>query len=163
MAVNTKTVQKRYLRFSTLADVVAEADRLAAADRAGKLRQMGNWNIGQIFNHLATWATYPYDGYPPELSNPPWFVRVFLKLKKKSYLHGKMPQGVRIPGLKEGTLGMDPIGTEDGLKKLKGAMKRLEEAPPKRANPIFGPISHEDWKNINLRHAELHMGFLQPL
>lgn len=162
MSVNTKTVQKRHLRFNSLSEVIAEADRLAAAEKAGKLKQLGNWSIDQILNHLASWANYPFDGYPPEL-NPPWFVRFILKFKKNSYLHDKLPAGVRIPGIKEGTVGMDAIGTDAALKKLRAAMKRLDESMPTRPNPIFGKITHDEWKCINMRHAELHMGFLQPL
>lgn len=163
MPVDTKTVHKRPLRFNTLSDVIAEADRLAAAEKAGKLKQLGNWSLDQILNHLATWANFPFDGYPPELSNPPWIIKLILKFKKKSFMQGKMPQGVRIPGIKAGTVGMDAIGTENAIKKLRASLTRLDETQPKRPNPIFGPMSHDDWKCINIRHAELHMGFLQPL
>jgi|ERR1043165_9724714 hypothetical protein len=161
--INTKSVQIRRLRFNTIAELQAEADRLAAAHRAGKIKQLGNWTTGQVFNHLASWASYPYDGYPQQLGKPPWFIRFILNLKRKTYLYKGMPQGVRIPGLKEGTMATEIIGIEEGYSKLQSALKRLDAAPPTINNPIFGPLTHEDWKRINMRHAELHMGFLQPL
>ena len=39
---------------------------------------------------------------------------------------------------------------------------RLDARPPDAPNPIFGRLTHDEWKAINLRHAELHMGFLHP-
>lgn len=31
-----------------------------------------------------------------------------------------------------------------------------------QASPIFGKLSHEQWVNLHLKHAELHLGFLDP-
>jgi hypothetical protein len=28
------------------------------------------------------------------------------------------------------------------------------------ANPSMGPLSHEQWVEVHLRHAELHLSFL---
>jgi len=53
------------LRFSNHEDLWREIDRIAAADRAGRLRRTGNWTAGQTFGHLAAWTNFPYDGYPP--------------------------------------------------------------------------------------------------
>src|SRR5215468_5699248 len=66
--VNTKKVTgRRSLRFSTIDDVLADADRIAAADRAGTLKRLGNWTPGTIFTHVANWSSYPFDGYPEAL------------------------------------------------------------------------------------------------
>lgn len=161
-SIDTKHVQRRNLRFGSLAEVIAEAERIAAADRAGNLTRLGNWTPGQILSHLAAWASYPYDGYPSELGKPPWIIKVILKLKKKQFLNGSLPQGVRIPKTKHGTFGMDDVTTDEGLARLKKALNRLDAAPPSTPNVIFGPISHDEWRRLNMRHAELHMGFLKP-
>jgi hypothetical protein len=161
--INTKSVQIRRLRFNSIAEVQAEADRIAAAEKSGKLKQLGNWSSGQIFNHLASWASFPYDGYPKELRKPPLFIRIMLSFKKKAFLHDKMPQGVRIPGLQHGTVATEVVAIDEAHAKLKAALKRLDERAPETPNPVFGPLPHDDWKRINMRHAELHMGFLQPL
>ena len=29
-------------------------------------------------------------------------------------------------------------------------------------HPIFGKLTHDEWIAINLRHAELHLGFQVP-
>lgn len=163
MTVNTKrTAEFRTLKFASIAEVRREVERLGEAGRAGSLRCSGNWTAGQTFGHLATWISYPYDGYPPELQNPPWLIKVILKCKKKTLMRGPMPRGVRIPKLKGGTMGTEPLTPEEGLSRLLRELDRLEAAPPSRPNPIFGPLSHDEWKTMHIRHAELHLGFLHP-
>ena len=39
-------------------------EQLAAAEREGRLRSVGNWTLGQTLGHLAAWADYSYDGVP---------------------------------------------------------------------------------------------------
>ena len=161
-AINTKNVQRRELRFNSIAEVLAEAERLTSAEKAGKLKLLGNWSAGQVFGHLAAWANYPYDGYPSTLGRVPGWIKFILKFKKNTYLNDKLPQGIRIPKIEGGTTAIEALPTEEGLARLRKAMQRLESAAPTRDNPIFGPMTHEEWKKIQMRHAELHMGYLQP-
>ena len=44
----------------------------------------------------------------------------------------------------------------------KSVFAKLDKTPPATPNVIFGPLTHEEWKAINLRHAELHLGFVHP-
>ena len=37
---------------------------------------------------------------------------------------------------------------------------RLRRSAPKDPNPLFGRLTHEQWVQLNLRHAELHLGNL---
>lgn len=152
----------RVLRLSTPDDVLAEAMRIADADRAGRLRQGGNWAAGQSFGHLATWINFAYDGYPPELRTM-WIIRVFAKLLlKKKFIKGPMRPGVRIPGVKGGTVATAPMSTEQGMDMLRKAWARLAAVAPHAPNPLIGPLTHDEWKRLHLRHAELHLGFLHP-
>lgn len=156
-----KVTDRRKLRFQSSRELLADAERIAAAERSGRLRRTGNWTAGQAFGHLAAWASYPYDGYPPQL-RAPWFIKLIIRLKKKQFLQGQMPSGVRIPKVEGGTAGTEPLPLDDGLLKLRQAWERLDARPPDAPNPIFGRLTHDEWKAINLRHAELHMGFLHP-
>lgn len=151
----------RTLRFSSLADVKREADRIAEAERAGRLVRRGNWTAGQTFNHIATWINFALDGYPKQL-RPPWLIKVLMRMQKKRFLRGPMPRGVRIPGVEGGTLGTEDVPLEEGLAKLHAALDRLERTPPQGPNPVFGMMTHEEWKTANIRHAELHLGYLDP-
>lgn len=160
--ISTKSVtDRRNLQFESLEQLRNDVNRLAQSERGGRLRASGNWSLGQACGHLASWIELPYEGYPPEL-NPPWIVRAIVKLRKNSYLNKRMPPGVRIPGIQGGTLGTEPMATDAGVARLDAALKRLAAGPPAVPNIIFGPLTHEEWKRLNLRHAELHLSFFHP-
>ncbi len=160
--INTRSVRdRRQLSFCTLADLRREIDRIAEADRAGRLRCAGNWTAGQAFGHLATWINFALDGYPPDL-RPPLLVKLLLRTQKKRFLRGPLPRGVRLPKVEGGTLGAEPLPLDEGLARLRNAIDRLERTAPTVPNPIFGPMTHDEWIQGHLRHAELHLGCLHP-
>ena len=104
---------------------------------------------------------FGYEGYPFKL--PPFFIRWILRRKVKQYLSTGMPAGARIPGVVAGTYGVDELPTEEGAVRLRKAFSRLKAGEPCRHDsPAFGPMNHQDRISLNLRHAELHFGFLQP-
>lgn len=161
MPVDTaKITDRRPLRFNSIADIRRDLDAVEAGHRAGTLRTSGNWSAGQNLAHLAAFINYAYDGYPKELSNPPWYIRLVLKLMKKRFLYKGLPVGVKIPGIKAGTVGQDDVSVEEGLTRLRSALARLEAAPPDRPNPIFGLLSHPEWMSMHCRHCELHLSFV---
>lgn len=161
--VNTaKVTDYRKLRFTSIDQLLAEIDRIVAADAKGTLRRTGNWTPGQIFNHLATWINYGYEGFPAK-ANPPWFVKIILKWKKPTYIRNGMPRGVKIPGIQGGTLGIDPMSTEEGARRLREALTRLKNREPARFHsPAFGPVPEEERLEMQFRHAECHLGYLHP-
>jgi hypothetical protein len=160
IAVNTgKVVGRRMLRFESIEQAMAEAERLAAAERAGRLRQLGNWTLGQTLGHLAAWTVYGYTGAP---LNVPFFIRWFLRLRKRRILYGPMRSGVRIPGVEGGTLATEPVPLEVGWGRFRRAMERLKVEAPTAPSPVFGRLTHEESIALNLRHMELHLGFLFP-
>jgi hypothetical protein len=160
MAINTKKAPRRSLRFSSIDEALAEIDRIVVAENAGTLRATGNWTAGQVFNHIATWLNFTWEGFPPSV-NPPWFVCAILRLMRKRYIYKPTGAGVKIPGLPGGTLAFEPISTEEGARKLKAALMRLKSGEPaKHHSPAFGPMTEEQRVQFQLRHCELHMSFL---
>lgn len=160
--IDTKAVKdRRTLRFDSVRQAVAEAERCAAAEAEGRLRRLGNWELGQILGHLAFWASAPFDGYPV-LRKPPLPVRVLMPLFKRRFLKRTLPAGFRIPGVEGGTFGIEPRTTEDGLARMRHSFERLGRTDPACRNPVLGPLTHAEWIAINLRHAELHLGFVVP-
>ena len=157
-----KVTDRRALKFNSVGDLRADLESLDRAQSSRALRTTGNWTPGQVFGHLASFIEFAYDGYPKELQNPPWFIRQILKLMKKRYLYGKLPVGIKIPGIKDGTVGIDALPFAAGLTRLRAALARLDAAPPDKPNPIFGPLSHPEWIALHCRHAELHLSFLHP-
>lgn len=157
--VNTKTAEFRELHFQTLDDALAEARRIAQADRGGTLRRTGNWTAGQVFGHLAAWVGYGFDGHSLK---PPWFIKFILRMQKKKFLTRVTHRGVSIPGVEGGTLAREVFPTEEGLARLEAAYERLRAAAPTIPNVLFGHMTHDEWIRLHLRHAELHMGYLWP-
>lgn len=151
--------RRRPLWFERLDDILTEANRLAAAEQGGTLVQNGNWTLGQILGHLAGWMNFAFDGYPREI-HAPLPVRLILKLFQKRILTGGMMAGVKIRGTKDGTVANEIIPTDEGLRRLGPAIERLKAQSPVILNPAFGHLTHDEWIALNLRHAELHLGFL---
>lgn len=156
-----KVTGRRTLEFTTPAEVIAEIERLVAAQRMGKLQKLGNWQLGTTLNHLAEFIDYAYIGFPPDL-NPPWFIKVILRLRKQSFLYRPMPVGVRIPGLQGGTKAFHELSVDEGATRCLHLWRRLATEPPTLAHPIFGKLTHQEWIAGHLRHAELHLSFYIP-
>jgi hypothetical protein len=154
-----KVATRRRLKFESIDQVLAEVDRLAEAERSGKLARVGNWSLGQTLGHLACWAEYSYAGIPMKT---PFFIRWILRSRKQKFIHEPMHAGVKIPGIKGGTLATDPMPLDDSLERVRRALARLKSEPPTLVHPIFGVLTHDEWIEINLRHAELHLGFQVP-
>jgi Protein of unknown function (DUF1569) len=154
-----KVPGRRILRFESIDQVMADVERLAEAQRAGRLRQLGNWTLGQTLRHLACWAEYSYTGTPLKV---PLLLRWILRFRKRKFLYEPMRAGARIPGVPGGTLATEPTPLEDGLGRLRRVMERLKAEAPTKPHAILGPLSHDEWIAMHLRHAELHLGFFVP-
>ncbi len=157
--VDTGKVQgRRQIVFADLDAVLADIEMLVAAEHAGKLKKLGNWTLGQACGHIATWMDYPYDGYPKDI-NPPWFIKFLVGFKRKEYLSGKMPAGMKIPKIEGGTKGIEPLTTEEGVGRLRRSIERMKKSVPAIPNPLFGPLTHLEWQAMNRGHAQLHLSF----
>ena len=154
-----KSPAYRKLRFDSVEACIADVRQILAAADAGKLSTTGNWTPGEIMTHLANWIDYAYVGFP--IGPPPFFVRWILRFRLRKMLRDGMPRGVRIPGVKRGTTGMEAVETREAGRRLTAALERLRtDGEAKFDSPAFGAMSHEDRIALNLRHAELHLGFL---
>lgn len=160
MAANSSKVQRRSVSLPSIPDALAEIDRIVAAEHGGTLRRLGNWSAGQNFHHIAAWINYAYDGYPPSL-RPAWIIRLIARtFMKRKFLKGPMPGGMRIPRVPGGTFATEETPTAVGAAELRRALERLQAECPTRENLLFGKLTHDEWIQLNLRHAELHLGFL---
>jgi len=161
--INTKRVtDRRKIRFESGADLLRDLDAIDAAHAAGTLRTVGNWAPAQVLNHLAAFIEFASDGYPAHFKPPPTPVRLVMRIFKKKYCFGAMPVGLHIPGVKAGTIGQDNGPFDHALARLRLANEKLENEAPSHPNHLFGVMSHEEWKGLNLRHCELHLSFLHP-
>jgi hypothetical protein len=160
VSINTRKVARRKLRFATIDEALGEIDRIVAAEQAGTLHTTGNWTAGQIMGHIAAWINYSFEGYP--LRPPPWIIRFILRRLGRRYLRDGMRAGQHIPGIEGGTVGIESLSTAEGAERVRRALRRLTSGEVARFDsPAFGPMSMDDRIQLNLRHAELHLSFLQ--
>ena len=155
--IDTKKVRPRTLNLQTPRQALEEAQRLALLAREDRLVTLGNWSAGQVFAHLAWWVESIDEDKGPK---PPWFIKLLGPLMKKKMLTGHLPTGFRLPGSPSGTYGDEPCELEEGLARFAKAMARLERNGFPNRHPVFGSMSGREWVSLHLRHAELHLGFL---
>jgi len=96
------------------------------------------------------------------MRQPPWFLRKLLPLFKNRFLNNRLPAGAQIPGVPTGTFGVEPLASDAALDELRTEFTRMTKQAPAVPNLIFGPMTHEEWIKLNLRHAELHLSFFHP-
>ena len=152
--------QRRNLRLESINDVIADVNRIAAADASGGLRVTGNWSAGEILTHLSAWIEYAYDGYP--IDAPPWVIQQVLKFHLRSILKNGMKPGVNIPGVEGGTVGQEQVDCDVACRRYLVALNRLASSEgAKYPSPAFGKLEKDKLVKLNLRHAELHLSFIQ--
>ncbi len=161
--VDTKQARRRMVSYASLADFSKDLDKVELAHRAGTLRKLGNREAGPIFGHLAVSMRGSFAGMPELKGAVPLWLRLLGPLVKKRALSGPLRPGVRMSGGAERALWDDGLTVETGLAGLRAEVARLSraDARPGAAHPIFGKLSAGEWKTFHLRHAELHMSFLQ--
>jgi hypothetical protein len=156
-APNNNMHLRRVIRFETLAEAIAEAERIAAADRAGRLTRKGNWTAGQALGHLATWIDFGFVGYP--ITATPEAVAK-TQARKPMALRDGLFAGIHLPGIPGGTVGTDVLPVDEGLRRFRSACERLERETPTHPHPYFGELTREEWLQLHLRHSELHLSYL---
>jgi hypothetical protein len=158
--MGTKPAEYRELSFSSYTDLAAELDRLERAHQEGRLTHLGNWTPGQIFQHVAKFMRFSFDGFP---FKAPWFVAAVGRLMKPFMSKMKLRPGFKLPEGASDLLPDDHVGFEDGVTELRTQMARLTAGEQMNAkSPLFGRLGHERWKQMHLDHAAMHLGFLKP-
>ncbi len=151
MSVNTKQVRRRSgVHYESLDDLLAEAERFAAIQP----KRLGNWSLGQICAHLAKTMNSSIDGFDFSMPAPVrWVVKRFMLNKM---LSKGMPAGFKT------SKSFDPpeISDEEGITRLREAVQRQQKESNRVVHPGFGDLSNDEWAEFHLRHAELHMSFL---
>ncbi len=156
MPVETAKVEgRRQVKYTSLGEVVADAERL----NSGRVKTLGNWTPGQIYRHLATAYNGSIDGFPNDF---PWYVRIMGKIFKKRFISGTMPAGLKLPPKFAKAVLPEPASAEEGLAALRAAVARLQRESRRAPHPVFGDLTREEWDQLHLSHAGLHMSFLLP-
>lgn len=154
---NTKRVTgRRQLHFNSLDDILADAEQLTS----GPIKAAGNWSPGQIFEHLARGYTLPLDGVVLPI---PFYVRWGARMMLGIFLRNGMPAGIKLDGESaQALVPPDSITPQTGLADLRQGVALWKAKTSVPRHSVFGNISDDQWTQVHLRHAELHMSFLSP-
>lgn len=159
MTINTKKViTRRELRFESMEEVLADAERLAS----GEVRTKGTWSVGQILQHLAQTMHASIDGTDIKI---PWIVKILIGLvmNKEKMLNEAVRPGFKIPRKGEAQFLPRPdVSTQEGLDALRAAIERCRQERSRAEHPALGAITREEWDLLHLRHAEPHLSFVVP-
>lgn len=133
---------------------MAEAERAVASGAS----TCGNWTLGQILEHLARGLEGAVDGFA---FRSPWVVRVVARwIVLPLFLSRGMPAGFKLKGEPGKALLPGDVSAAEALAHLQRGVARFSQAELFKAHPIFGPLSVEQSRKLQLRHAELHMSFV---
>ncbi len=159
--VNTRRAAHRALRFDSLSALEAELDRIETGLAAGAVRTTGNWSVGQICEHLGKFVRCSYDGFDGQA---PWVLRVVATalFKRSAMGKGAMPRGLRLPKKAEAMLPAPGVSDAEGLAMLLGQLARIRSGEQMtHHSPVFGSLTHEQWVHLHLKHAAMHLGFVE--
>lgn len=158
MTVKTKSVaNRRPASYQSLDDWLADAENLAGQ----QVTTPGNWSFPQILEHIAISLESSIDGVPFTLQWPIRFIgKMFLKNK---FLNNSLSPGYQIPNsAKPKVYPQETITVEAALDHLRRAVARCKSETHRVKHPLLDDLSAEEWDRFGLRHAEMHMSFVQP-
>jgi hypothetical protein len=153
--MNTESRPRRKVQYNSPADFLAEAEAAAA----NSARTTGNWSLGQIFEHLATAIDKSIDGFGFTTA---WPVRLVGRhVLKPRFLRNGMPAGFQLKGRAAEVLVPPETPVAAGLDHLRRSIARLQTETRRAPHPAFGPMTTDEGTQLQLRHAELHMSFVE--
>lgn len=149
------TIERRSLRFATLAEVMPEVDRLLKGHKT-----VGRWSLGQICKHLTQTINGSVEGFPEKA---PWVIRKTVgPIAKRHVLSsGKMPTGMKLP---EKHLPRPDLDARAEAEALRGALSFYSaHVGPLADHPLFGPLGHDQWSLLHCIHCAHHLSFAEPV
>ncbi len=161
--VDTKSANRRSLRFESLDEVVADIDAIEASIKAGTLSSSGNWSAGEVCDHLRKFFEFAIDGFPSKAPAPMrWIARLILK-KRATSSDEPFPAGFKLPKSASAlfpTPGLDDATSINALRTQIGRVQSGAEFT--QPSPLLGPLTHDEWMVMQLKHFSLHLSFLHP-
>lgn len=149
--------EHRKLRFESMEDAMAEAERLAASET----RTTGHYSLGQIFEHLArTFEITLGERKMPPVALP---MRILSRMIRPMVLR-KATTGFKLPSKAQSVLWpSEPVSTEQGLAHLREAYGKFKSSPQLPKHVFFGSMTRQQHDALQCRHFEGHLGFVHPV
>ncbi len=157
MTINSKSVSgRRELSFQSFDDMLADAEALVASKST---KTLGNWPLSQLLTHLSSTIVNSIDGFAVKA---PWFIRLIGPFLKSGMLKNKMAPGIQLPKHALAVAFPTAASAADALSQLRAAVARTKKERMTAPHPAFGKMNHEEWMQLHLRHAELHLSYAVP-
>ena len=149
--------EHRELRFESIDDAMAEAERLSACET----RTTGNFSLGQIYEHLArTLEVVLGERKMPPVAFP---MRMMARLMRPMVLK-KASTGFKLPAAAQGVLWpTEDVSDEAGLAHLRETFGRFKSADSLPKHVFFGNMTRSQHDKLQCRHFETHLGFVHPV
>lgn len=151
-----KITGRRLLKLTTLDAVKRDVDALPL----GKVRSLGNWSPGQVYQHIANAMNATIDGFQFTV---PWYFRLMGRLFFKNHFIKKgFSPGFQLSPEAAKQLVPPPTDEATGRTALLAAIERLRTESHRTPSPFLGDLTREESDTIQCRHAEHHLSFLIP-
>jgi len=148
---------RRKLRFNSLDEALAEAEKLAT----GQVKTTGKFTYAQILEHLArAMDTVTGEVKPFPVALP---LRVAGRIVRPFLITRSFRPGFKLPKNSQSLLWPDDgITVETGLQHFKEAVGRFKDREKLLPHPVFGQMNRHQHEQTQCRHAELHLSFVHP-
>jgi hypothetical protein len=144
---------RRTLRYASLDEVMPDVERLLEGHVT-----VGTWCLAQICRHLATVTRRAVDlpaSTPQDQSK--W---VGEEQKRQVLESGMLPEGLHGP---PELMPWEALGEREEAEGLRAAIAHYKaSAGPVIPHRIFGPLSREEWDQLQLIHLAHHLSFAVP-
>lgn len=152
LTLSTTIRSRRRLKFTSFDEVIADAEALAASTNT---KMLGKWDLSSLLAHLSLAINHSIDGIS---AKAPWYIRIVGPLIKGRILK-RMSPGFNLPKSVEAEFFPAGLSSAEGLQQLRAAVARLKNERMTARHPVLGPLTHEEWTQLHLRHSELHLSF----
>ncbi len=151
--------ERRVLEFADFGEVLSDVENLYA----NGYEQRGQWDLAQVCDHLAMWVMFSMEGFP-RAGLPMrwllWSIRIFTGRRE---LRRVLESGTMTPGGPTFRSTVFPAQRDpaEALKRLKRTVTKFESfSGSHHSSPVYGPLTHEQWRRLHLIHCAHHLGFL---
>ena len=155
-----KVSDRRQLSFASMADILADVEKLDAAEKEGKeISASGNWSPAQIIEHVMFFVDGSMDGFDFKAPLP---LRILGLIGRSFILNKPMKPGIKLPRKMSMVLPHPKSIWFDAVSHARKAILRVEAGKyMDQPSPLLGTMSHEDWVKLHCRHAEMHFSFIK--
>ncbi len=155
-------MERRRLEFTTLDDAVRDARALLHSG----YEQVGQWDLAQVLGHCQDWLRFPLDGYP----RPIFPINLLLWLAKVTVGAGMRKKIIEARAFKARTATMPETVKQPNIVSDAEAVEQLERTVERfkshrgalHASPLFGKMSYEEHRELQVIHLQHHLSFLVP-